>query len=189
MTRPDIEPPAAQVAGEVLDAAAALEHFRAIVESSDDAIISKTLEGIVTSWNPGAQAIFGYSAAEMIGQPMQILFPPERSHEEAFILEKILEGEKVEHFETTRVRKDGHIIQVDVTISPVRDAVGRVIGASKIARDVTVQKAAEQRLKLISSVFTNTSEGILILDRAGRIVEVNQAFSKITGYGKDEVLE
>jgi diguanylate cyclase (GGDEF)-like protein/PAS domain S-box-containing protein len=184
MTKFAIEPPAAQIVGEALDAARALEHFRAIVESSDDAIISKTLEGIVTSWNPGAQAIFGYTAAEMIGQPMLILFPPERSNEEAFILEKIIEGEKVEHFETTRVRKDGHIIQVDVTISPVRDAVGRVIGASKIARDVTVQRAAEQRL----SVFTNTSEGILILDRAGRIVEVNQAFSKITGYGKDEVL-
>ena len=178
----------ALAASSVLDPTMAHEHFRAIVESSDDAIISKTLDGYITSWNPGAHRIFGYTAAEMLGKSMQILFPPERNNEERFILEKILEGEKVDHFETTRVRKDGQTIRVAVTISPVRDSTGRVIGASKIARDITAQKAAEQRLKLISSVFSNTSEGILIADRAGAIVEVNEAFTRITGHVKEEVI-
>lgn len=166
----------------------AAEYYRAIVESSDDAIISKTLDGVVTSWNPAAQTIFGYSCEDMLGKTLHVLLPPEKSNEERFILERIQAGETVEHFETSRIRKDGLRVDVSVTTSPIRDRLGQVIGASKIARDITLQKMAERQLKLTASVFTSTSEGILIADRMGRIVDINASFSRITGYRKDDVL-
>jgi diguanylate cyclase (GGDEF)-like protein/PAS domain S-box-containing protein len=166
---------------------AAGEYINAIVQSSDDAIISKTLDGIVTSWNPGAQTLFGYNDAEMIGQPMLRLFPPDKQDEELFILEKIVSGEKVDHFETVRMHKDGRLLNVSVTISPIRNAAGHVVGASKIARDITAQTAAQRRVQLISSVFTHTNEAIVITDAAGLIVEVNQAFVRISGYERHEV--
>jgi PAS domain S-box-containing protein len=118
----------------------------AIVESSDDAIASKSLEGIVTSWNRGAERIFGYSAAEMIGRPLSIIIPADRQHEEPEILRRIRNGERVDHFETVRQRKDGTLIDVSVTISPMRDTTGRIIGASKVARDITGQKQAQREL-------------------------------------------
>lgn len=115
-----------------------------IVDSSSDAIMSKTLTGIITSWNRGAEKLFGYTAAEAIGRPMLILFPPERVAEEADILARITHGETVDHFETERLRKDGRRIAISVTISPLRDTTGRVVGASKIARDITeIQRARE----------------------------------------------
>jgi diguanylate cyclase (GGDEF)-like protein/PAS domain S-box-containing protein len=166
----------------------ALQHFQAIVESSEDAVVSKTLGGVVSSWNRGAQDLFGYSAEEMVGQPMLRLFPADRVDEETFILEKILEGEKVSHFETVRLHKSGRSIPVSVSISPIRDGQGRIVGASKIARDISLQKSAEQQLRLAASVFNNTSEGIVITDRCGRMVDVNLAFSRITGYERAEVL-
>ena len=165
-----------------------LEHFRAIVQGSDDAIVSKTVDGIVTSWNAGATRIFGYTAEEMLGQSIQILLPPERQDEEEFILQRIRGGETVDHFETERICKNGKHIQLSVTISPIRDSWGDIIGASKIARDITFQKAAEAQLRLTANVFTATSEGILITGSDGLIVDVNNAFSRITGYGRDEVL-
>jgi two-component system, chemotaxis family, CheB/CheR fusion protein len=119
----------------------------AIVDSSDDAIVSKNLQGVVTSWNPGAERIFGYTAAEMIGQPITRLFPPERENEEPAILARLVRGERVDHFETVRVRKDGRRIDVSVTISPVRDASGTVVGASKIARDISEHKALDRKLR------------------------------------------
>src|SRR5437763_7395657 len=122
-------------------------YLAAIVESSDDAIVSKTLEGIVTSWNRGAEAIFGYSAEEMIGRPIALLFPPDRLSEEDLILDRIRHGERVDHFETVRRRKDGVEIDVSLTISPVRDRSGRIVGASKIARDITEKKRAETALR------------------------------------------
>jgi PAS domain S-box-containing protein len=118
----------------------------AIVESSDDAIVSKTLGGIVTSWNRGAARIFGFAASEMIGQPITKIIPADRQHEETEILRRIRSGERVDHFETVRQRKDGTLIDVSVTISPMRDGAGRIIGASKIARDVTDQKRAQREL-------------------------------------------
>ena len=120
-----------------------LYRLAAIVDSSDDAIVGKTLRGIVTSWNQGATRIFGYTADEMIGQPITVLFPPDRLHEEDEFLRRISRGERVEHFETIRVRKDGEQIHVSVTLSPVRDDNGTVIGASKIARDIT------EKMKLV----------------------------------------
>jgi PAS domain S-box-containing protein len=121
-------------------------HLAAIVESSDDAIVGKTLDGIVTSWNRGAETIFGYREEEMIGQSIKRLFPADRLSEEDLILERIRRGERVEHFETVRRRKDGREIDVSVAISPVRDPVGRIVGASKIARDISDKKRAEKLL-------------------------------------------
>jgi PAS domain S-box-containing protein len=119
--------------------------YAAIIESSDDGIMSKTLQGVITSWNRGAEQLFGYSAAESIGRPMLMLFPEGRLDEETDILAKIARGENVNHFETVRVRKDGTSVDVSVTISPIRDAQGKIIGASKIARDISERRRAEQR--------------------------------------------
>ena len=114
-----------------------------IVESSDDAIISKSLDGIIQSWNKGAERLFGYSPVEAIGQSIKMIIPPELMHEEHMILSRLGKGERIEHYETTRVAKDGRRIEISVTISPVRDGTGRVVGASKIARDITARKESE----------------------------------------------
>jgi PAS domain S-box-containing protein len=122
----------------------------AIVESSDDAIIGKTLDGMITSWNSGAERIFGYSAAEVVGQPISILVPPDRPDELPRILEAVRRGQRVEHFETERVRKDGRRIHISLTVSPTKDSAGRVIGASKIARDITEHKRAEKAQRFLA---------------------------------------
>ena len=116
----------------------------AIVESSDDAIISKNLDGIITSWNRAAERIFGYAADEVIGRHISILMPPEHIEDVVRILGHIRRGERVDHFETKRRSKDGRIIDVSLTISPIRDADGKIIGASKVARDITARKRAEE---------------------------------------------
>jgi PAS domain S-box-containing protein len=121
----------------------------AIVASSDDAIVSKTLEGIITSWNAGAAHIFGYSAEEMVGQPITRIIPPELWPEEDAILAALRRGEHVDHFETVRMGKDGHRINVSVTISPIRDKSGKLVGASKVGRDITERKRAEQLQELL----------------------------------------
>jgi PAS domain S-box-containing protein len=120
-------------------------HLAAIVESSDDAIISKDLNGVITSWNRGAERLFGYTAEEVIGQPILILYPPDRPNEMHQILEQIKSGERVEHFETIRRSKSGKLIDVSLTVSPVLDAGGQITGASKIARDITEKKRAEEQ--------------------------------------------
>jgi len=122
------------------------QHLAAIVESSDDAIVSKDLNGIIISWNKGAQHLFGYSAEEIIGKPVTTLMPPERRNEEPGILARIRKGERIEHYETIRQRNDGTLIDVSLTVSPVLDGKGRIVGASKIARDVTDQKRAAAAL-------------------------------------------
>ena len=119
----------------------------AIVASSDDAIISKNLDGVITSWNKSAERIFGYTPEEAIGQHITLIIPPERHPEESGILARLRRGERVDHFHTVRRRKDGSLLHVSLTISPVRDSSGRVIGASKVARDITAQKQAEQALR------------------------------------------
>ena len=125
------------------------ETFRrlaAIVESSDEAIVSKNLDGIIASWNGGAERLFGYKADEVIGRPITLLMPPERVNEEPGILDRIRRGERIEHYETIRQRKDGKLIEISLTVSPVRDGNGKIIGASKIARDISGQKNAEREL-------------------------------------------
>jgi PAS domain S-box-containing protein len=119
----------------------------AIVASSDDAIISKTIDGTILSWNEGAQRIFGYTPAEAIGQPIFLIIPPDRHDEERMILSRLVRGEHIDHFETVRVSKDGRPIDLSVTISPIRDGANRIIGASKVARDISERKRAETALR------------------------------------------
>jgi PAS domain S-box-containing protein len=166
----------------------------AIVESSDDAIISKNLDGIITSWNAGAEKLFGYSVQETVGKSMLLLFPPDRADEESEILARIRNGGGVDHFETVRVRKDGKRIDVSVTLSPLRDDNGKIIGASKIARNITERRQAEEALrqseKRYRTMFETLIEGFciieMIFDAGGkpvdyRFLEVNPAFEKQTG--------
>jgi PAS domain S-box-containing protein len=122
-------------------------HLAAIVDSSQDAIISKTLDGVVRTWNRGAEVLFGYTAEEAVGRPITLIIPPERLHEEREILARLARGERIEHYETVRVAKDGRRIDLSLTVSPIRDAEGHIIGASKIARDVTEQKRAVKALE------------------------------------------
>jgi PAS domain S-box-containing protein len=124
-------------------AEAAQRQLAAIVESSQDAIISKTLDGIITSWNAGAEYIFGYTAEEMLGRSITLLIPPDRQDEEPQIIERLKRGERIAHFDTVRVRKDGQQVDISLTISPIRDETGTIIGASKIARDITERKQAQ----------------------------------------------
>ncbi|WOI53103.1 PAS domain S-box protein [Parvularcula sp. LCG005] len=127
----------------------AVAKLAAIVESSDDAIIGKTLDSTVQTWNASAERLFGYSAEEMIGQPLTRIIPEDRLHEEDKILENIRRGERIQHFETIRQHKDGHLIHVSVSVSPLRDADGVVVGASKIARNITAQKLAAEKQTLL----------------------------------------
>ena len=119
----------------------------AIVESSHDAIVSKDLDGIITSWNKGAERLFGYAAEEAVGQNITLIIPPDRRDEEIAIIERVTRGERVDHFETVRMRKDGSLLDVALTISPMKDAAGRIVGASKLARDITRRKRAEESLR------------------------------------------
>jgi PAS domain S-box-containing protein len=124
-------------------------HYAAIVESSDDAILSKDLNGVITSWNNGAQRIFGYTAEEAVGKPVTILIPTERQDEEPMILDRIRRGERIEHYETIRQRKDGSLIYISLTVSPIKNQKGEIVGASKIARDVTELRRARERQELL----------------------------------------
>src|SRR5712675_1806026 len=119
----------------------------AIVESSHDAIVSKRLNGVITSWNKGAERLFGYPAEEAVGQNIMLIIPPDRHDEERAIVERLMRGERVDHFETVRMRKDGRTLDVALTISPMKDAAGAIVGASKLARDITERKRAEAALR------------------------------------------
>ncbi|MCX5517354.1 PAS domain S-box protein [Kaistia defluvii] len=143
----------------------------AIVESSHDAIVSKDLNGIVVSWNAGAESLFGYAPEEMIGKPIALLIPPDRQDEEPAILRRIRNGERVDHFETVRRRKDGSLVEISLTISPVRDREGRIIGASKIARDISDRRQAEQQQRLIVREMSHRIKNLFAI--AGSIVSMS----------------
>ena len=130
-----------------LKADKAIGLLAAIVDSSDDAIVSKTLDGVITSWNAGAERLFGYTASEAVGQHISLIIPVNRRDEETVIIERIKKGERIEHFDTVRIRKDKTTLDIALTISPVRDASGKIIGASKIARDITQRKRIERELR------------------------------------------
>lgn len=137
-----------------------------IVESSDDAIVSKDLNGIVTSWNAAAERLFGYSAEEMVGRPIAVLAPPERAGEMPVILNRLRAGERIEHYETQRRRKDGSLVEISLTVSPIRDAAGRVIGASKIARNITEQVELRRRLELLHREVDHRAKNVLQIVQA-----------------------
>ena len=138
-----------------------LRWLASIVESSDDVIVSKNLDGIILSWNRGAERVFGYSAEEAIGQPITIVIPKDRQNEEHEILTRIRRGEPVDHFETVRQRKDGSLITVSLTISPVKNAEGKIVGASKIARDITEQKRSQEQIATLAREAEHRSKNLL----------------------------
>ncbi|MEP6568275.1 MAG: PAS domain S-box protein [Acidobacteriota bacterium] len=170
----------------------ALRRLGAIVESSDDAIISKDLNAIINSWNKGAERIFGFSAAEVIGQPVTILIPPERHNEESKILERIKLGQRIDHFETVRRCKDGTLIDVSLTVSPIKDEQGQIIGASKIARDITERKKAHERLQRAldfdETVMSSMDEGLYTVDTRGCLTYMNMAAQRLFGWSFDEIV-
>ena len=145
-----------------------VQRLAAIVESSHDAVISKDLRGIITSWNQGAQLLFGYSPEDVVGKPITILFPPTHLDEEPAILERIQRGERVEHYETVRLHKDGHPIDISLTVSPVRNAEGKIVGASKVARDITEQKRAQKQRDLLLREMVHRTRNLLSV--AGSLV-------------------
>lgn len=165
----------------------------AIVESSDDAIVSKTLGGRILTWNAGAERLFGYSASEVIGQSITLLIPSERQGEEQSILERLSRGERIEHFETVRVTKDGRRIPISLTISPIRDGSGRIIGASKVARDITARKRAEEALRESQQRFALLAEFVPQLvwtaDPDGTVDYVNGRWRDFTGQTQEEALQ
>jgi PAS domain S-box-containing protein len=138
-----------------------LRWLASIVESSDDAIVSKNLDGIITSWNRGAERVFGYTAEEAIGQPITIVIPQDRQDEERVILTRIRRGERIDHFETVRQRKHGSLIVVSLTVSPVRNAQGKIVGASKIARDITEQKRSQEQIATLAREAEHRSKNLL----------------------------
>jgi PAS domain S-box-containing protein len=140
-------------------------HLASIVESSDDAIVSKTLDGVILSWNRAAERLFGYSADEAVGQPITLIIPPERTQEEAQILSELRGGRRVDHFETVRVAKNGRRIHVALTISPIRNSGGAIVGASKIARDITERKASEQAQQRFIGELKRAEEALREADR------------------------
>jgi PAS domain S-box-containing protein len=141
----------------------AAQHYQAIVESSDDAILSKDLDGIILSWNNGAERLFGFTPEEAIGEPVTIVIPLDRRDEEPAILDKIQRGERIHHFETVRQRKDGSLLDISLTISPIRDSRGKIIGASKIARDITELKKARERQHLLLREMSHRVKNLFAL--------------------------
>ena len=143
-----------------------LHHLASIVQSSDDAIVSKTPDGIITSWNKGAERTFGYAAEEVIGRSITIVIPKDRQDEELEILARIRRGERVDHFETVRQRKDGSLVAVSLTVSPLKNAEGEIIGASKIARDITQQKRSQEQIATLAREAEHRSKNMLATVRA-----------------------
>jgi PAS domain S-box-containing protein len=171
-----------------------LQQLASIVESSDDAIISKDLNGIIQTWNAAAQRLFGFRADEAVGQPVTMLIPPDRQDEEPQILSRIRSGERIHHYETVRRRKDGRLVNISLTVSPVRDRHGRIVGASKIARDISERMEAERKLRASEQHFQALLEAIpaaiYTTDAAGTITYFNQAAVELAGrtptLGSDE---
>ena len=147
------------------------QQLAAIVESSDDAIVSKDLNGIIATWNAGAERLFGYMAEEVIGKSISILIPPDRPDEEPGILSRIRRGERVDHYETLRRRKDGSLVEISLSVSPIRGAKGRIVGASKIARDITERKRAQEQQRLLLREMNHRVKNLFTL--AGGVVALS----------------
>ncbi|MGZ4816060.1 MAG: PAS domain S-box protein [Terriglobales bacterium] len=163
-------------------------HLAAIIDSSDDAIISKDLNGIIRTWNGAAERIFGYKPEEIIGRSVLTIIPPELQHEEPEILRKLRAGQQIDHYETKRVRKDGRILDISLTISPIKDPMGKVIGASKIARDVTEKKRIEEARFRLAAIVESSHDAIVAKDLNGIITSWNAAAERMFGYTADEII-
>jgi PAS domain S-box-containing protein len=164
----------------------------AIVDSSDDAIITKNLEGIITSWNQGAERIFGYTPNEAIGQSITLLIPPNRLDEEPFILERIRRGERIRHYETVRRSKNGALLNISLTVSPIINSEGKIIGASKIARDISHEVRDQERLLQSEEQFRVTlasiGDAVIATDKNGRITFMNSVAEHLTGWNESQAL-
>jgi PAS domain S-box-containing protein len=160
----------------------------AIVESSDDAIVSKNVHGIVQTWNSGAERIFGWTAQEMIGSSILKIIPPELRDEEERIIAMVRAGQKVDHFLTTRLRKDGRRIHVSITVSPVRDDNGRIIGASKIARDISDQREGDRARSVLAAIVESSDDAIISKDLDGVVTSWNRAAERLYGYTSAEMI-
>jgi PAS domain S-box-containing protein/putative nucleotidyltransferase with HDIG domain len=178
----------AREVGEIKRADEAQELLASIVESSDDAIIGKSLEGVIRSWNDGAERLFGYTRREAVGQPTALIIPPDRRDEERVILGRLCRGERVEHFETVRVSKDGRRLDISLTISPIRDGEGRVVGASKVGRNITERRQAEASLGRMAAILDATTDFVGMADAEGRVFYVNAAGLKLVGMEGVDVL-
>jgi PAS domain S-box-containing protein len=163
-------------------------HIAAIIESSDDAVISKTLEGRILTWNVGAERLYGYSEGEMIGRAMSLLLPEGRPDEEAEILGRIAHGASVEHFETVRRRKDGDPVEVSLTISPIRDTDGRIVGASHIARNITARRRLDQQLQHLAAIIESSDDAIISKTLGGIILTWNPGAERTYGYSAEETI-
>lgn len=159
-----------------------------IVESSDDAIISKDLNGVISSWNKGAEQVFGYTASEVVGKSITILIPVDRLDEEPAILRRIRSGRSVEHYETVRRRKDGQLIDISVTVSPIKDDAGTVIGASKIARDITDHKKAQEEIRFQARLLNAVEQGVIATDLKGEITYWNEFAENLYGWTAEEAV-
>ena len=164
----------------------------AIVSSSDDAIIGKTLDGTITSWNAGATSILGYEASEMIDQPIFRIIPPELHEEERQILARLERGERIRHYETVRLAKDGRRVSLSLTVSPLFNQSGKVVGASKVARDVTEHRSAEQALRegaaRLRTLIETAVDGVILINARGVVLVFNPACEKLFGYSADAVI-
>jgi PAS domain S-box-containing protein len=164
----------------------------AIVESSDDAIITKNLDGIITSWNQGAERIFGYTPQEAIGQSVTILMPPDRVNEEPIILERIRRGERIRHYQTVRQAKNGARLEISLTVSPIINSEGKIIGASKIARDISPEVRARERVRQSEEQFRVTlssiGDAVIATDRNGRVTFMNPMAEQLTGWDTTEAV-
>jgi PAS domain S-box-containing protein len=166
----------------------AIRRLGAIVESSDDAILSKDLQGKIQSWNPSAERLFGYTAAEIIGQPISLLIPSDRKDEEAVILSRIRSGERVDHYETKRRRKDGTLIDISLTISPIKNAQNVVIGASKIARDISVRNETVEISRRLAAIVESSDDAIVSKNLQGVIQSWNAGAERLFGYTAAEAI-
>lgn len=166
----------------------AIAHLAAIIESSEDAIISKTLEGIILTWNRGAEHLYGYEASEIVGKSMVLLLPDNRPDEEGEILARIAAGERVEHFETIRCRRNGESIHVSLTISPIRDSSGRIIGASHISRNITDQKRLIQQFQQLAAIVESSEDAIISKTLQGAILTWNAGAERVYGYPAAEAI-
>ena len=166
----------------------AAQYLGAIVTSSDDVIISKNLDGIISSWNPAAERVFGYTSAEMIGESIRRIIPADRQHEEDEVLAQIRAGRTIDHFETQRQTKDGRLVDISLTVSPIRDGAGRLVGASKIARDISDQKRVAAAALHLSALVQSSDDAIVSKDLNGIVKSWNPAAERLFGFRADEMI-